>query len=289
VQGADHNDFNCCGFNDFQGPAGTQIGRPEAQDVAKGAYLALVKHFIEGHPGAKELLWRQYESIRPISVASTTIVDNEYKDDAANKRVIDDFQTQFMTTISSSGGAVTSSVTSLSEGRLDDNDAAFTWLVTDPMNGMTRAMTTDTTRGAVFDYSGADFSMEFEVVAGSRDLTVHDYLSLRAAQGTRHPNNAVVADRTFTITLLDGTGGESSINIGAYLGGVEQTYARTGFGTGAGWQNEFETIRVRLSDFLRNGTVLDLTDVVAIRLEFGSNHGSSAARLGLDDVELTGP
>jgi hypothetical protein len=161
-------------------------------------------------------------------------------------------------------------------------------MVSDPMNGMTRATSVDSTRGAVFDYSGPDFSMEFEILAGSGDVSAHEFISLRAAQGTRHPNNSAAGDKTFTVTLIDGSGGQSSINIGAYRGGIEKTYARTGFGVGAGWQNEFETIRIRLSDFLRNGTVLDLTDLVAVRLEFGSDFGTIQGRLGLDDLEFTG-
>jgi hypothetical protein len=54
VHGADHNDFNCCGFDDFTGPPGTAIGRPEAQRVAKAVYLALIKLYVEGNIPAKD-------------------------------------------------------------------------------------------------------------------------------------------------------------------------------------------------------------------------------------------
>ncbi|UCF68105.1 MAG: hypothetical protein JSV80_02050, partial [Acidobacteriota bacterium] len=56
--------------------------------------------------------------------------------------------------------------------------------------------------------------------------------------------------------------------------------------SGAGWQNEFETIRIRLTDFLRNGTSLDLTDIRAVRFDFGASHGSAEGRVALDDIEL---
>ena len=58
-------------------------------------------------------------------------------------------------------------------------------------------------------------------------------------------------------------------------------------GGGAGWANEFETVRIRLTDFLNNGAALDLTDITRVRLQFGSSSGSSRGRLGIDDIELT--
>ena len=91
----------------------------------------------------------------------------------------------------------------------------------------------------------------------------------------------------FTVTLRDSTGTTSSINVGAYGGGVEEPYQRTGCGVGAGWANEFETIRVRLTDFLTNGSGLDLSEIVAIRFNFGPSWGSTLGRMGLDDIELT--
>ena len=54
-----------------------------------------------------------------------------------------------------------------------------------------------------------------------------------------------------------------------------------------GWNNEFETIRIRLTDFLANGSGLDLTDMEAIRFEFGGASGSDVGRIGLDDIVLT--
>ena len=98
---------------------------------------------------------------------------------------------------------------------------------------------------------------------------------------------AELGDLTFTVTLRDGSGTTSSVDIGAYGGGVEEPYQRDGAGEGVGWFNEFETIRIRLTDFLTNGSGLDLTDVEAVRLDFGPSFGSNEGRLGLDDVELT--
>jgi len=52
----------------------------------------------------------------------------------------------------------------------------------------------------------------------------------------------VLGDLTFDVRLRDSQGGSSTINIGAYGGGIEEPYQRTGCGSGTGWANEFETI-----------------------------------------------
>jgi hypothetical protein len=61
-----------------------------------------------------------------------------YRDGAApGKIVLDNFQTNPSTATSSLRLAVGFTVTTLTEGDLDDNNTAFTDSVTDPMNGMT--------------------------------------------------------------------------------------------------------------------------------------------------------
>jgi hypothetical protein len=290
VHGADHNDFNCCGWDDFEGPAGTAIGRPEAQRVAKGVYLALIKHYVDGNVPARDFLWRQYESLRPIGVSEDTIVDREYIEGPGDGVfVIDDFQSESSSDTSSSGGAVTYDVQNLYEGQLDDTDGTFTWSTGDPTNGMVRGRTDDLTKGVVFDFSpGSDRFLEFEVAVAARDFSTYAYLAFRACQGTRHPETvAELADLTFTVTLRDGEGVTSSINFGAYGAGIEEPYQRTGSGTGAGWQNEFETVRIRLTDFLHNGSGLNLSEIVAIRFDFGSSFGSSRGRVGLDNIQVS--
>jgi hypothetical protein len=290
VHGADHNDFNCCGFNDFEGPAGTEIGRPEAQRVAKALYLALVEHYVDGSRAARDFLWRQYEVLRPIGVDADTIVDHEYVEGPHDGLfVIDDFQSAPSLATSSSGGAVTGDVAARFEGRHDDTDGTFTWSAGDPMNGMSRGRPDDLSKGTVFQWSpGADRFLEFEVVPAARDFTDDVYLTFRACQGTRHPETvAELGDTSFTVTLRDGSGGTSSIDFLAYGAGLQEPYQRTGSGSGAGWQNEYETIRIRLTDFLHNGTALDLSDVTAVRFDVGSSFGSSRGRVAVDDLALS--
>lgn len=61
-----------------------------------------------------------------------------------------------------------------------------------------------------------------------------------------------------------------------------------GFGpnTGVGWQNEFYTIRIRLTDFQANMSGLDLSNIVALSFLFGGENGTADGALGLDDIEL---
>ena len=92
------------------------------------------------------------------------------------------------------------------------------------------------------------------------------------------------------VELRDNAGHVSSANIGAWGGGIEEPYQRTGCGTGAaGWGNEFETIRLRLTDLQHDGSGLDLTDLAAVTFRFGPSFSSPAmGRLGFDDLMFTG-
>lgn len=283
IHGADHNDFNCCGFNNFQGPLGTEVGRPDVQDITKAIYLSLLEIYLDDNLPARDFLWRQWESFNPLGTRDDVTVVQAYSEGSTSgKLVIDDFQSIPSPSMSSSGGAVFGTVAELYENRLDDNNGTFFWVVSDPMNGMTHAGPSDTSRGIVFEW-GANANLEFEVVPGLADWSGHAYLSFRACQGTRHPYTlAADEDLTFEVVLEDGSGTTSRIGIGVYGGGIEQPYTRAG-----GWQNEFETIRIRLTDFLAEGSGLDLEDVAAVRFEFGPSHGSAVGRLGFDDLEVS--
>ena len=256
--------------------------------------------YIEGNIPAKDYLWRQFEALRPSGVADTTTVVNDYKDaEVAANFVVDDYQAEPDTLISSSGGMVTFDVANVVEGLLNDGDGELDYQASDPMNGMTRANTDnnpdDDQRGTVFDYgAGPDAFLELDVAATEADLSDDAYLSVRACQVSRHPATAAaLADLAFAVTLRDGSGTSSTIGIAAYGGGVEEPYQRRappafcrGSANGFGWQNEFEVIRIRLTDFLHDGSGLDLADVRAIRFEFGASFGSPQGAIGLDDVQI---
>jgi hypothetical protein len=301
LYGAGHADFH-------NGPGGSKatglclIGKGKTHAILKGYLLPLVERYVEGDMAAKDFLTRHWESFKPIGAPPESsclppsgtgvdvVVNLMYRDGPdAGGFMIDDFQTNPSTAISSSGGAVTFDVTNLVEDRADDNNSDFTWVTSDPMNGATIGGTGDGTRIAVFDWSAPAF-IEFQVIQAQRDFSDDAYLSFRAAQGTRHPNTiAALEDLTFDAVLRDASGQTSRINISANGGGLEEPYQRIACGIGTGWANEFETVRIRLGGFLANGSGLDLTDIVAVRFDFAApGSGTSAVgRIGLDEIEIT--
>ena len=296
VQGTGHgwfHDSDAAGAA-FTGPCSIGPTNDLTHLIQLGHFLPLIKHYVEGNIPALDFLTRQYESFRPIGVPAANaciVVSHEYRNGSAvGNFVIDDYQTQPNTGISSSGGQVTFDVENLTEDRLDDNNGDFTWNASDPFNGATQAGLTDTltvrndsSRGVVFDWTDQDRFYEWEITPGQRDFTDNLYLSFRGAQGTQHPNTlAVLGDLMFSVTLRDIGGISSSISIGAYGGGLEQPYQRSG-----GWHNEMETVRIRLTDFLNNGSGLNLNDIVAVRLNVGPAWGSARGRIVVDDVMLT--
>jgi len=290
VHGADHNVFNCCGFRNFRGPVSTEIGRTEAQQIAKATWTALIKHYGEGDGDAIDYVTRSWDSFKPLGVMDTTTLVHMYRPSTidADSRVIDDFQSNPSLNTSSSGGSVSIGVSNAMEVRQEDDNGSLTWLGTEPSNGMTYAfLASDNSAGLVFDFNSSSF-IEFQVLPALGDVSGYDHLSFRVCQGTRHPNTiAELEPVTFNVTLVDGDGDRSTIHTGAYQAGASEPYQRTSAGSGTGWQNEYGTIRVRLSDFLAQNSGVDLVDITAIRFEFAQGDGSSIGRLGLDEIEFT--
>jgi hypothetical protein len=294
LHGADHNDFNCCGFEDFMGPPGTAIGRAEAQRVTKAVYLALLEHYVDGNVPGKDYLWRQYERFKPIGVSAATTVVSEYKEGpASGKFVIDDYQSAPSVNQSSSGGLVLSRVDELLEGRLDDANFDFSWTASDPFNGLTRGGASDSTAGAMLSTApgqALDYLL-WVLPAGGRDASGFEYLSFRACQGPRHPLTvARQGDESWFVWLVDASGRSSFIQFGVYGGGIEEPYQRTGSGAGAGWQAELETVRIRLADFTRGRPgvpAIDLANLAGVGFLFLDAAGQSIARICLDDLEFT--
>lgn len=291
IQGTGHAWFhnNSSGSPWFAGPCSIGPTNSLTHLIQLGHLLPLVKRYVDDNIPSIDFLTRQYESFRPIGVPTGNaciVVSHEYLDASVGPQktvIIDDYQSQFGTNVSSSGAAVTFTVGNLTEGRLDDNNSTFAWVASDPFNGATQASATDSSRGVVFDWTGANRFYEWAIPIAEQNFNDNLFLSFRGAQGTRHPNTlAVLGDLTFDVTLRDASSTSSSINIGAFGGGLEQPYQRDG-----GWHNEMETIRIRLTDFLNNGSGLDLGNIVAVRLDVGPAHGSAQGRIVIDDVMLT--
>jgi hypothetical protein len=292
LHGVGHGAFHN-GGGDLWASGPCIVSRADTHVLMKAHLLPLLQHYIFGAPAAKDFFVRQWETFAPPGVpgSSCVVVDLQYtQGPALQPRVIDNFQTQNATNLSSSGAAVTFTVDNLTEARLDDLDSAFTASGSDVMNGMTMGAANDTTRGIVFQWTNADRDLMFEVPAGQRDLRGFEALSFRAAQCARDANTtATLGDLSFQVALRDESGRRAQISIRAYGGGIEEPYQRTGCGTGAGWANEFETIRIPLRDFRRVQSQLDLSRIDRIEFLFGPSYGDARGRLGLDDVEFHRP
>jgi hypothetical protein len=271
----------------FTGPC--SIGKEGTHLVQKGLFLPLIKHFAEGNIPATDFFYRQYERFHPIGIDISNpcfVVTNECRPNPADTSVfmIDDYQSEFDEHQSSSGGAVNFTVENLTEGRLDDNNMDFSWTTSDPFNGATQAGPDDDSRGVVFDWNNSDLYYEWEIPAEAQDFSKYAYISFRGAQGTQHPYTLdFLGDLNFSLTLRDGNNVSSSINIGTYGGGLEQPYQRQG-----GWHNEMERIRICISDFLTNGTAIDLSVIEAVRIDAGPAFGSGKGRIIVDELMLSG-
>ena len=287
VQGTGHGWFHDSEGSGawFTGPC--PINESGTHLVQLGIMLPMYKHYAEGNVPGEDYLWRQYERFHPPSVPVGTdpcyVVSQEYRNMGDDGYAfIDDYETQTGTGTSSSGGSVTYDVTNLTEGRLDDNNSDFSWTASDPFNGATQDGASDTGKGVVFDWNGTNRYYEWSVVPELRNFAAWKYLGLRGAQGTQHPyTQATNGILTFTITLRDGANNTSSINTGAYGGGFGMPYARSG-----GWHNEMRRIRIRTTDFLANGSPLDLGNIVAVRLNFGPAWGTNQGRIVIDELML---
>jgi hypothetical protein len=198
--------------------------------------------------------------------------------------------------VASSGAGVSSTAPEFFEGRLGDGNDSFVSTPGDPFNGFLMATTEDDASGAVVGFDGAaNYDVTYTLLPTQRNLSSYESLSFRAAQTTRHPLTTLeLSDLTFSVTLVDGVGARSSIHIGAYGGGIEEPYQRTNTPgssacnePGVGWNNEFETIRIRLGDFLNNGNALDLADIREVLFEFGPAWGSAVGRIGLGEIQFT--
>ncbi len=288
IHGADHNDFTCCGYNDFVGPAETELGNEAAQAIAKAFILVGVKVHVDQELPLKEYLWRPNATLRPPQIASTTTIVKELlPPPSANVRVIDNFQTQTSQSMSSSGGTVSSTVSNISEAKARDTDASFGWSAADAHNGSTRTTSNDSQRMLACDWTSSQ-RVEWSIPNALMDVSGFDFVELRVAQGTRHPNTvALNGQATFTLMLRDAVGTEARVSSSAQGDGINLPYQRIGDGAGLGWQNELRTIRLRLRDFQAEGTGIQLGQLKAVRLEVGEASGSAIGRFIVDDLQFT--
>ncbi|HZL99121.1 MAG TPA: hypothetical protein VFD43_02620, partial [Planctomycetota bacterium] len=246
LHGVGHGDFHASTGSVATGPC--LVGKPSTHTIMRGYLPALAEHVVRGNIPAGDFLWRQWESFRPLGAPdgnACVVVDLTASEAGPAVAVIDDFQSNSALDLSSSGGLVSGSATLVAEGLLNDPDTTFTWDSED-FSGFTWCRAGDRERCLVLQFDGSgDKDLAFELVPALQDARGYRWLSFRAAQITRSPlTTAALGDLTFAVTLTDLDGASATVSIGAYGGGIEEPYQRTSCGTGAGWGNELETIRI---------------------------------------------
>lgn len=285
LQGASHNDFCALGVDDGWAVDAPRFGKPAVLAHTRALYVALLGAVVRGDPVLREVLSSDPE-VRLLPRPEGTVVAAQYRAEPSRRRVLDDFQGAADPATSSAGTAVRATVEGLVEGPLDDANAVFTHDPSDPMNGMTESHQDPValrSSGAVLGWS-SDAVWEVDLPDDARDLTVWRVLSLRVAQLSRHPVTDELGDAlSFGVALVDARGQEVVLD-GAAYGRVPAPTPRSGLGLGAGWANEFATIRVPLGDF--EVEPFDRANVRSVRLRFGPSHGSPIGRIGLDDIAL---
>ena len=289
LHGVGHGDFhNGGGSSVATGPC--LVGRANTHLIVKGYVFPLIERYVNNNVPARDFLSRQWESFRPIGAPTSLCVsvDLMYREGTIpTKLVLDDYQTNPAINKSSSGISVAATVSGLTEGEMDDPDSTFTNSAA-PFNGFTVSGTgADNSRGAVFEWNGNDAYYAY-FIPGGAPLGLFKTFSFRACQATRdNLTTPALGDLTFNVTAVDSSGVFSRINISAFGGGIEEPYQRTSCGSGAGWANEFETVRIPIEAFAYNNSGIDMNSIIAIGMEFGPSHGSNEGRIGLDDVELS--
>jgi hypothetical protein len=284
LHGVGHNEFNCCGFDDATGPS--KLGREPTQDISKAYYLALIRAYASGNKPSLDFFTRRADLFRPQGLDPDAIIVNEYRPDPdADAVAIDDFQSAPELDEASGGAGIRFTVDAKTEDLLADTTYGLSDLDFDPMNGMSQACCEmDENRGLVFEWN-RDASIWWDLDEPT-DLEPFTWLSFRAAQATRDDYTTELGSPLdFSVTLIDSSAVQSTIWFGQF-GQISTPYLRWGYGGGFGWSNEFNTVRLRLSDFADSQEDLDLGRIETVQFKFGPSHGSPIGRIGIDDVLL---
>lgn len=284
VHGAGHGVFNTDSLAPNQWATGPDlIDRAQLFPIVKAYGLAMSDLYCKQNPAGKEFFTRSHAEYHPMNTDPAVVISNEYRDaQTAFKRVIDDFETQDSLSVASSGARVTHSLPVAAEVVMKDISGSFTYSTPQLANGMTRARFSDAPHCIVLEWDSAAM-LRYTFPDSIQDCSGYEFLSFRACQRTRHPLNvALGGDIGFVVTLVDEDGDSASLPIQDH-GPIVQTYQR-----GGGWQNEFCTVRMRLSEFVVGAPALDLSAIAHLAFSFGGPGMSPMGALGIDDIELVG-
>ncbi|MHC4261169.1 MAG: poly(ethylene terephthalate) hydrolase family protein [Planctomycetota bacterium] len=271
-----------------------QLNRSLVHEIMRGYLLPLMEWHLRENPAALDFLVRQYEDLRPTGVQTPAqnpcvVVNLQYSERVeSGKLVIENFQTELDPLVASSGVPISNDLDGWVTARADDSNTNFT-NGTDPMNGTTYAQNGGPENcGALLYAGGTDRTLTFDLGAGTDDWSDFGWFNFRAAQVTRAGQTiAALEDHHLTVRLVDTDGDFADMATQAIGAGLEEPYQRTGCGTGVGWNNEFENVRMGLRGFRAINPALDLDRLDRLEFKFGPSFGAPDGRLVIDDIEVT--
>jgi hypothetical protein len=201
---------------------------------------------------------------------------------SAQTFVLDDFETNPATNLSSSGQAVTTTIGGGSLSELTLTDTPVDSLASTELEPANRFF--QETSGALFDYNAAQELVE-SVAPPQQDFRGANALSFRIAQQPKHAETlALAGPLTLTVELEDAASNKSAIRI-AILDSAEAIYVAQAYGfetTSAA----FKTFRIPITAFTTDGRNIDLAHVTKVRFKLAMPGDSTRGRIALDDLEV---
>ena len=197
--------------------------------------------------------------------------------------MIDNFETNPLTTVSSSNQAVASSAGGISEEYLQDPGAQVS-SETEPFNRFFQE-----TRGVLLNWSGgAEYAQSLGLA--DQDLRGTRVLSFRVAQQPKHANTiALGGPMTVSVELEDAAAKKSAVSVGIldtipgiYTAQVDMLDLGLTDTTSAA----FKTFRIPVAAFVTDGRDIDLGHVIKIRIRLAGPGDSPQGRISIDDLEV---
>jgi hypothetical protein len=271
VDGANHNYFNTnWTVDDTTGYHGSPIAGGANRVSNTYQQNLLTSYTLDWIWGGTylEYFTRPADRIRPPSLIAAPLnsIQNEFNN-PAGAVVLDDFESNPSSALSSSGGTVT-------QGGLVSFAGTDTSL-NDPANGLF-----DATNGAVLQWDrthGTDYYRQ-GTVAATQNVSSCQYLSFRMG---------LTADQTAsanaTIELQDSSGHVCYVSTAALVP-LAIPYQIAWAGVGNETKMAFQTYRLDLQALQESGNVLDLTHITEVSFIFDQ---TDTGKVAVDDIEFT--
>jgi hypothetical protein len=261
----------------------TLVSGPNQREFAKAYVTAFLRMIGEDDPGAQAYFLEPPVRLRPLGVSSTLKLHGQARLGGVPKAVLDDYETNGATTLSSSGQTVTvpGLLHGVGEELLQDLDIID--------ESATHNRFFQQTKGVLFDWDSAT-SYTQALTPAEQDLRGVGVLSFRIAQQPKHAETvALGGPLTLVVELEDAAGAKKAVSL-SILDSAPAIYEASvdvpGLGLTETTSAAFKTFRLPVAAFAADGTVLDLSHITKVRFKLGGGGVSPQGRIGLDDLEI---